>query len=696
MGALGASPAGPTRPRRYGAAAAAVLAALLAGLALAWFHPAWLAGLQERSTDQAWRLIASHADERRLVVIDIDEASLREVGPWPWPRATQAKLLQRLGESGASLQVLDVVFADARPDDAALQRAIAAHPPVLAQVFALPGQGDQTRAGEPGGALPGLRCPAPFEQATGHVANDAAVTRAATAAGAPIGHITPRLAQDGVVRSQPAVLCWQDGAYPALALAALMRGTAETALQVRPGSGLFDPPWLVQGAQGRMPAVPLDARGDIRVPWWRSPSSWASLSAADVLAGRVPAGLLQGSWVLVGSSAFGLNDTIATPFSAGASGAQVHAQLLTAMIDGRLPFTPRAAGALQALAAALGLALLGLLVGPWPARGRRLLPRVALPWLPALGLGWALVLAGLHVAALAWAGWHIGWIEPALAVLAGALAGGMVGHALSRRDRDRLYSHLSSYLPAPVAAALAAQGPSSALSAHAGQVSVLFADIRNFSAYCEARPPEESMAVLHAFFSVASRVVEAEGGVIESFQGDAIMAVWPAAPEGGAHAQRALKAAVQLYAAVQGVLPDPAPAGLEPLALGIGVESGPAMAGSLGVASRRTHMVMGRTVTIASRLVAMTADLGYPILVGEGLAAQTGAASLQSLGTFMLDGMRVPHHIYAYPLFAAPRLDSDTRTGASGPAMAGNAWPSAGSGITVVAPYPPAPGSSIH
>jgi adenylate cyclase len=662
---------------------------------MALIQPAWLAGLQDRLTDQVWRLVASHADERRLAVIDIDEASLREVGPWPWPRATQARLLQRLAEQGASLQVIDVVFAEPRPGDAALQNVIAATPLVLAQVFALPGQGDQTRAGEPGGSLAGLRCPAPFEVATGHVANDAAVTRAAAAAGAPIGHITPRLAQDGVVRSQPAVLCWEEGAYPALALAALMRGSGETTLQVRPGSQLFDPPWLAQGAQGRMTAVPLDARGDIRVPWWRSPGSWASLSAADVLAGRVPTGLLQGSWVLVGSSAFGLNDTVATPFSAGASGLQVHAQLIAAMLDGRLPYTPRAAGLLQTLAAAAGLALLGLLVGPRPERGR-LLPRVSLPWLPALGLCWALVLVGLHVTALLWAGWHVCWLEPALAVVAGALAGSMVGHALSRRECDRLYSHLSSYLPAPVAAALASQSPSSALSARAVQASVLFADIRNFSAYCEARPPEESMAVLHAFFSVASRVVEAEGGVIESFQGDAIMAVWPAGAEGGAHARNALKAAVQLYVAVQGVLPDPAPGGLEPLAVGIGVESGPAMAGSLGVASRRTHMVMGRTVTVASRLVAMTADLGYPILVGEGLAAQTGAHSLQSLGTFMLDGMRMRHHLYAFPGFAAPRLDSNTSPGAPGPGIADSAWPQAAPPITVVAQYPPATGPRLH
>ncbi len=103
---------------------------------------------------------------------------------------------------------------------------------------------------------------------------------------------------------------------------------------------------------------------------------------------------------------------------------------------------------------------------------------------------------------------------------------------------------------------------------------------------------------------------------------------------------------------MQGVLPDPAPAGLEPLSLGLGVETGPATVGSFGLASRRTHMVMGRTVTIASRLVTMTADLAHPILVGEGLAAQVGGAGLQSMGTFLLDGMRVPHHIYAHPLDA--------------------------------------------
>ena len=197
------------------------------------------------------------------------------------------------------------------------------------------------------------------------------------------------------------------------------------------------------------------------------------------------------------------------------------------------------------------------------------------------------------------------------------------------------------------------------IEAQTRQVSVLFADIRNFSAYCEARPPEESAAVLHAFFAAATHVVQAHGGVIEAFQGDAIIAVWNGELHHSAsalrthHALQALHAAIDLLHAVQGVLPDPAPAGLEPLSLGVGVETGPAMAGSFGLASRRTHMVMGRTVTIASRLVQMTADLSHPILVGEGLAAQVGGVGLESMGTFLLDGMRVPHHIYAHPLDAA-------------------------------------------
>ena len=401
--------------------------------------------------------------------------------------------------------------------------------------------------------------------------------------------------------------------------------------------------------------MPLDERGDVRVPWRVHPDSLISLSASDVLKGRVPSGLLKNAWVLVGSSAFGLNDSIATPFAGAGAGLQAHAQIVTGLLDGRMPYQPQAAMALQLLAALCGaVVLVGLSAHRWfPA-----------PSVPLLGLGWGCGLWLVHCYALSEHSVWLGWVHPAAFVLALGLALGAIEHAKSRLDRDRLFTHLSSYLPAPVAAALALQKPSSAIEASTRQVSVMFADIRNFSAYCEVRPPEEAAAVLHAFFSVATRVVEQHGGVVESLKGDAVVAVWGAEATQDAplnqQAKAALDAAVALQQAAKPALPDPAPEGLEPLALGIGLETGPALAGSFGLASRRTHLVMGRTVTVASRLSDMTADLSHPILIGEGMAAQVREVALESMGTFLLDGLKVPHHVYAYPLTDAPKLPVGT------------------------------------
>ena len=651
---------------RYGLVGLSVFLALLVWASINTWSPAGLRGLEERAGDWTWRATATSTDERRLLIVDIDERSLTEIGPWPWPRATQARLIQALADAGVRQQTFDIVFSDSRPDDTLLLKAIQTHRPVLAQVFALE-QGGAPSTGQLTGALDWTTCPAPFASATGFIANQRLfATQPDNPQGPPnyTGHITPRIADDGIVRHQPAIICWADQSYPSLSLATLMQGSAEKTLKLQRGNW-FEAPWHLAGGNQAMGKIPLDERGDIRISWRLQPESFISISAADLLSGRagnsLPTDLLKGAWVLVGSSAFGLNDTIATPFGGADAGMQAHAQMITALIDGRTPYTPRAAPLGQLLATLLGITLLFRLTKATPGS-----KRFPIQLLPIAAFAWCLLIWLTHATLLITAAIWVGWIAPALIVLLTGLFTSILFHAKSRVDRDRLYTHLSSYLPAPVAASLALQSPSGAIKASTVQVSVLFADIRNFSAYCEARPPEEAAAVLHAFFSVATRVVEAQGGVIEAFQGDAVIAVWnanldPHTPSNTTatqvtHAQQALQAAIKLQAAMQDVLPDPAPAGLEPLSLGIGVETGPAMAGSFGLASRRTHMVMGRTVTIASRLVDMTADLAHPILVGEGLAGQIGGSGLQSMGTFLLDGMRVPHHVYAYPLDRALRI----------------------------------------
>lgn len=641
-------------PSLFSVAALAFSLLLWALLAIAF--PSGLQPLQDRLGDLAWRLGSRVETERRLILVDIDERSLQEVGSWPWSRTLGAQLMDKLAEQEAGLQIWDVVFADARTGDDALRSAVARHKPVLSQVFALPGQGDVIQSGVLGGEFPWATCPLPFVEASGFMGNSADVLNPQ----ARIGHITPRLSEDGVVRSQPAVLCYGERAYGALGVAALAQAAGEDEVKLVQGHNWLEPAWRLQGLRSGFLNLPLQPDGDMLLPWALRPESFISVSAADVLHGRVPEGLMRGAWVLVGSSAFGLNDRIATPHGSAQAGMLAHAQLLVAAMDGRVPYTPRAHLLLQCLAVVGGLGLMVVLQrvrrSPLAGRGRvrEELREFPVQWLPVIGLAWGGVLAIVQGYLLVEHGWSIALLPAAVAVASGGIFWAAMEHTRSRKQRDRLYSHLSSYLPKPVAASLALQPPSSAIKASMRQVTVMFADIRNFSAYCEERPPEEAAAVLHTFFSTATDIVQSERGVIEAFQGDAVLAVWYGDDDRGAdesqHARHALQAAVRLQAAMEQALPDPAPAGLEPLALGIGLESGLAMAGSFGLASRRTHMILGRTVTVASRLVNMTADLSYPILVGEGLAAQVGASQLASLGTFFLDGMRVPHHIYAHPL----------------------------------------------
>jgi adenylate cyclase len=220
-------------------------------------------------------------------------------------------------------------------------------------------------------------------------------------------------------------------------------------------------------------------------------------------------------------------------------------------------------------------------------------------------------------------------------------------YARARFERERLYGNLASYLPEPVAAEIAFREPTGIIDAQRREVTVLFADIRNFSAYCEGRPPEEAAALLHAFFSAATRVIESQGGLVEEFVGDAVLAIWNAPEPCPDHPAKALAAAIALQAETAPIFDQPPPVGLEPLALGIGIETGNALVGSFGPARRRTHTVLGETVTVAVRLQSLTVDLAQPVVVGEQAAQRLPKDTLVPLGSFLLEGLRTAREVYA-------------------------------------------------
>lgn len=622
----------------------ALLLSVLLVFGLDSFFPGFIGNLEEQSADAVWRQIARNTREQRLVILDIDEDSLQRHGPWPWPRQRMDELSQRLAAEGAALQIYDIYFPTATPDDSGFATTLARNNAVLAQVFAL--HGGTVRQGQLTGPLDWAACPSVFPEASHYLANAPAFSAL------PAGHITPLVGRSGAIRQQPAIICHASQAYPALFLAAARQATHASSLHLTAGSWPLGPAWELQGlpftAATASTGLALDAQGSVRIPWRVRPESFISLSAADLLAGRVPARLLDNAWVLIGSSALGVNDWIATPFGRPEAGLIVHAQLLIGALEGSIPHTPRAAPLILAFTVLAAAFLMYRL-----ARTRR----NPVVWLfaGALGAGLALFLAKAllldHFAL-----WF-DWVPAALTLATYALLLAVFEHTWSRRERDRIYAHLASYLPQPVAAALARRDPSDAIEASRSEIVALYADIRNFSAYNETRPPDETAAVLHTFISRATEIVERHGGLIQAVQGDAILAVWPVRPQESLDqlASQACDAALALLHAAPSILPqcpppEPGEPPLEPLALGIGLESGPATIGSFGLARRRTYLALGRTVTLAVQLERMTAELAHPLLIGENLAAYLTGRQLKSQGIFLLDGVITPCHIYAYPL----------------------------------------------
>lgn len=593
--------------------------------------------LEELSGDWIWRLAASRDAERRLVIIDIDETSLQHLGPWPWPRDRIADLSEKLALAGTALQIYDLVLPSAANGDDRLAASFIKNNSILSQIFAI--QGNSTvQQGLVTSPLDWPACPGVFPSTDFYIANTGAYARV------PKGHITPLIGDDGVVRKLPAIICHEGKSFPALFITAAMQGAQTAQLSLSAGTGPWSSPWELEGINLGSRALPVDLAGNVRIPWLAHPESLIAISAHQILTGDIPNGLLENSWVLIGSTALGVNDRIATPFSGLGAGLQVHAQLLLGLMDNRIPRVPRAD-----MLFALSIMLAGTALFLLQRRGR-----------PVTGM----IIGGLFICTAAYAlkailllnfAWWVEWVPGSAYVLILALVLSLFELGRSRFERDRIYAHLSSYLTAPVAAALAVRDPSDAIDAARRDVIVLYADIRNFSAYCEVRPPEETAAVLHALISAATTIVELHGGTIQAVQGDGILAVWggnsaSTNPPPEHQAEAALNAARNLLAVSREILPNPDPTHLQSLALGIGIESGPATVGSFGLARRRTYLVMGRAVTIAVRLEEMTIELAHPILIGETLAAYLGTHQLESQGVFLLDGIVSPCHIYAYPL----------------------------------------------
>ena len=609
------------------------------------------------------------AGDSRVIVVDIDEASIARLGQWPWPRTELADLTRRLGDAGAAGVVYDIVFSE--PDrtspsaiaaryerlgrGAALGESLAglpSHDALLAESFAAAPVVtgfflDAARRGrdiEPKAGFT-LHGSPPSEHVRSY-AGALLPLPELEAAAAGNGFLSLESDADGIVRRVPLVAFHRGTLVPGLSLEAVRvaRGTGSPNLLASDGSGeTLSAPGAAVAVRLDGLEIPVTDSGEMWVHY-PQPGSQEMLPAWPIVTRAIDDGELaqavRDRIVFVGGSAVGLQDLVSTPLSERIAGVTVHAAAAEQILAGHFLERPDWAFGLElALAVLLGLALALLLPRLGAAKGA----------LAAL-LGIGAVAAGSWLA-FTRANYLLDPIYPILA-LAVVYAVQTVA-VFYREERQRSYIHAAfdRYLSPELVRQIAADPGKLELGGEERDMTVLMCDIRGFSRISERLYPREVIDFLIGFLTPMSDILLARRATLDKYIGDAILAFWNAPLDDPDHAENAARAALTMVAetaALNRTMPGREGA-VWPgeVKIGIGLNTGLCCVGNMGSRQRLSYSLIGDTVNMAARLEGLTKLYGVPIVAGSALAERLDAFALLELDRVRVVGRDAPETIFA-------------------------------------------------
>jgi adenylate cyclase len=665
-----------------------VLASLVLALALAlrWFDPPILGDLRALVFDQYQRLMPREYEPAPVKIVNIDDESLARLGQWPWPRSLVAQLIARLREQGAAAVAFDVVFAE--PDRTAPSRVVGnwgvpSDDPLSQEIVRRVEDPDHVLAAELknsdnvvlGIVLTQGEPPAEKVRRKGGFANYGVNPRQNTygfpgaVPSIPLlqyaakgnGAINAVPDRDAVVRRVPMILQAGGELYPSLVAEALRVGLgASTYIVKSSGSqaytfGGFTSILRRQTGVGEIGIGRLHIRTDPNAQMWLYDTGHRPerfVSAWKVLAGE-PADV-AGSIVFVGTSAAGLQDLRSTPLVAAIPGVEVHAQVTEQILTGHLIERPLWADDLEFLT----LLVLG----------------GAMAWLlPRLGPTGCAILGGISVVAAGGFGWwafsHVGWlidpIYPSASALAVFTTAVLLSFRRSDMERKRVRETFSHYLAPAMVKRLVANPGLVRLGGEVRNLTIMFCDIRDFTTISERMEATALTTLLNDFLTPMSEAVMENGGTIDKYIGDSIMAFWNAPLDEPDHARHACRATLEMrrrLSILNKSLAERAQAAGQspaPIMIGIGLNSGEALVGNLGARTRVNYSVIGDNVNLASRIEGVSKGFGLDILIGEHTRDAAPDFAAIPIGDIFVKGKTLPARLYA--LIGGPEVAQSPR-----------------------------------
>ena len=629
--------------------------------------------------------------DERIVIVDIDEKSLAEVGRWPWGRNKLSELTDELFDrQKVAILGFDVVFAEADESsglkrlnelaqkelrdqpgfieklkqlrtsldyDAMFAKSLDKRPVVLGYYLT------SDRDGLTSGVLPapvmGKEAlqgrPITFTTWNGYGSNIARLAAAAPVA----GHFNPISEGDGVVRSLPLIAEYKGQYYESLSLAmfrmlagspAVVPGFPSERFLGRTYQGL-DSIQLKLGNK-TLAAIPVDERISSLVPF-RGPGgprggSFRYVSASDVLSKAIPAETLKDKIVLIGTTAPGLQDLRVTPVSEIYPGVEAHANVISGLLDGKVLVKPDYAVGYEVVVLLISGLLLAFALPLVSATRAVILSVVVIVVLGAFNL-WLYLSYGLVLP-----------LAGALTMSVTAFALNMsYGYFVESRSKRELANLFGTYVPPELVDEMVKDPDSYSMQATNRQMTVMFCDMRGFTKMSEQMEPLQLQSLLNGVFSRLTGLIRANRGTIDKYMGDCVMAFWGAPVETPEHAHLAVKSAMEMANAVRGINDEHRAKGIPEIGIGIGVNTGNMCVGDMGSNIRRSYTVIGDAVNLGSRLEGLSKVYGVDIVVSESARKLAPDFGWQELDRVRVKGKEQAVAIF-WPVAPANRIGADT------------------------------------
>ena len=642
-----------------------------------------LSVIENLAYDARLKFTLPNKQDNQVVIIDIDEKSLGEIGRWPWNRDVMAGINDSLFDHYKIKEIgFDIVFAEEDIDeggkllekmstdslknnknfqkeyqkvrnslhrDEMFAKSLSNRKTIMGVVF--------LNNKEPSikGSLPKpiahlddkMKGRIPFYSPKGYTSNLKILQDNAYSGGF---FDNPSLDDDGVFRRVPLLQEYEGQLHESLAMALTRAaiGSPQIELIVESDSENSNDLFLEWIKIGNL-HIPVDESGNVLVPYLGKQKSFDYISASDVLNKKVDINRLKDKIALFGTSAPGLLDLRTTPLEAAYPGVEIHANIIQGILDERIMHKPGYTKGFEFLL----LITLGLLL------------TFLLPWLSATwGVVASLSIAGLLIASnlLAWTQYNmvLPVATPVLLTVVLFTLQMIYGFFIESRGKRQLAHLFGQYVPPELVNEMSKKMEEINLDGEIKNMTVLFSDVRNFTTISESMEPKELTDLINGFLTPITEIIHNQRGTIDKYMGDAVMAFWGAPLDDPQHALHAMNAAMLMTERMHNLRQEFAARGWPEIKIGVGVNTGDMNVGNKGSEFRVDYTVLGDAVNLGSRLEGLTKIYGVDIIVGESTKYAVPEFEYRELDLVKVKGKDDPVAIYE-PIGLVEDIDKSIR-----------------------------------